>query len=127
MSVQVKDLQPLGYEIVIDCRPINTGLRAGLVRPVKMLVINGDKRSVVEWAAAYGISYTTVKSRVNSHQPLERLFAPVKPKKKRTKVPETDQDARVYADAALAHSNMMRIFRPYKSALNKQMPYISIS
>ena len=127
MSVQVKELPTLGYEIVIDCRPINTGLRAGLVRPVKMLVINGDKRSVVEWAAAHGISYTTVQSRVNSHQPLERLFAPVKPRKKCMKFPKTNQDARVYADAALAHSNMMRIFRPYKSALIKQMPYISVS
>ena len=128
MSVQVKELQPMGYEIVIERRPIKTGLMSCRVAAVKMLVINGDKRSVIEWAAAYGINYATVKSRVNACKPLECLFVPVKPQKhKRLKPAENDQLKRVYADAAFAHSNMMRIFIPYSSKRNKQLPYISVS
>ena len=128
MSVQVRELQPLGYEIVIERRPIKTGLMAGRAAQVKMLVINGDKRSVVEWAAAYGINYATVKSRVNACKPLECLFVPVKPHNKHSplKLTETEKLNRVYADAALAHSNMMRIFKPYSGARNKQLPYFSV-
>ena len=128
MSVKVKEIQPLGYDVVIERRPIKTGLMAGRVAQVKMLVINGDKRSVVEWAAAYGINHATVKSRVNAGKPLECLFVPVKPQKhKRLKPAENEQLKRVYADAAFANKNMMRIFKPYSSARNKQLPYISVS
>ena len=57
------------------------------------LEINGEVKSIQEWAHLYGIGTATVRTRINSGmKPIEALTAPISKKKSHPKPPDPNEE-----------------------------------